>query len=1149
MKLTPEQEAVVAISDRPVLVQAGPGSGKTRTLVSKFLALVEDGISPERILVLTFSQKAAREMRERVELATQQSVKTLWISTFHSFGHELIRRYPVESDVPRSYRLLTGFKEWVLVRDVLNHAPISGALLAAREYRGLVGEVAHALGLLKQNLFGPADLEQAAEGCSDPLLDDLAKVYRAYESELTQRRHFDFRDLIARARALLQHDEIRVATQARFDAVLVDELQDMDRAQAELIASLTQNSHLAIRLTACGDTNQSIYGFRGAQPDQVLERFRATFPAAAEKELSKNHRSLPALVALGRRVFASENAKDEEEPELPLTSPAVQVIANPTSLSEATGIVREILTLRRTPRAEGKGTYQWRDMAILCRSLKRDTKAIENELERFGIPFRVHGNAGFYRNEAVAFLVNYVLALIDEGSDSALRRILASPIPGLPPLAIARFLDRVARRDRHAGRYFWFLRFLMEREDPERFKVFRPAKADKEEAEQELSAEEDTFAKVRPPYFYSLMTLEDKQAFFDFHERFLILRARARRGQDALPALISSIAVKTGLIAWILKLEEENPRLAARHAANVKKLHSMVEDFTEIAVQGDGTPPTLANLADHLRELLEHFSNESEVEAPGEEFLEAPNAVSVMTVHQAKGLEFDVVFVPHLVGGRFPSPPRPSAVLSESAVAALQAVQPGFRDPSKLSPEEHYLEELRLFYVAITRPKERLILSWAKRYDGEEDDSAPSPFLLKVLGGREVSFWRRVQEDKVAVPQVIAELAAASRNPRIQFQDTDGIAGSLRGALNTDDLEVALRRVYRRGSDETRAKVKEALSASGVQDAGLDQAFVTSQHPFPDEGERVLQLESTGLVLSASRLGDFGDCPRKFYYSKLLHLQAPSRAAAVFGTVVHEVLETFHNEFPEKALLADSAQRKQAGTHLRSALLEALVGYQESFGSEFQYRRNLASALAMVEPYLAMLQEEPLPFVAGREINVRFKAAGADMVAKIDRVCAEAPELEGAKQVLIADYKTTREATPKGTTFQGRIKKGQEVQLATYYRAYLEEFGVAPTYLGKIFMRHTSEWRPGTLQVLLKVTEDKPPKGDPFNGRSGRKSMDWAWISPTDLNLAWEGIEENVRQIHAPTRKRFEITPSAKACKYCAYSAICGKEEHGAADS
>ena len=187
--------------------------------------------------------------------------------------------------------------------------PPSSTLAVARDCRGLVGDVANALGLLKHNLLQPDALEKASEISSDPLLADLATVYREYEEELKRRRHFDFRDLIVRAHSLLLQPPVREAAQARFDAVLVDELQDMDRAQAQLIAEMTQGSPLAAQVTACGDTNQSIYGFRGAQPEEVLSTFLETFPDAEKRELSRNHRSLPGLVSLSRRIFPAR-AKD-----------------------------------------------------------------------------------------------------------------------------------------------------------------------------------------------------------------------------------------------------------------------------------------------------------------------------------------------------------------------------------------------------------------------------------------------------------------------------------------------------------------------------------------------------------------------------------------------------------------------------------------------------------------------------------------------------------------------------------------------------------------------------------------------------------------------------------------------------------------------
>src|SRR5690606_30612298 len=216
------------------------------------------------------------------------------------------------------------------------------------------------------------------------------------------------------------------------------------------------------------------------------------------------------------------------------------------------------------------------------------------------------------------------------------------------------------------------------------------------------------------------------------------------------------------------------------------------------------------------------------------------DAVSVMTVHQAKGLEFDVVVVPHLVAGRFPAPPRVSGVLTAAALAALRQVEPAFHDPGHQSPERHFAEEERLLYVAIARARERLVLSWARRYDGEEDDSAPSPLLLGALGGREVDFWRRVHDEKAAATAVLADLAAASRAPRIELCDTDRLSGTLEAALDLAELEVALRRRYQRGDPALRARLERARAGEPARAAGVELAFVTAAEPFPREEERPL---------------------------------------------------------------------------------------------------------------------------------------------------------------------------------------------------------------------------------------------------------------------------------------------------------------------
>lgn len=204
----------------------------------------------------------------------------------------------------------------------------------------------------------------------------------------------------------------------------------------------------------------------------------------------------------------------------------------------------------------------------------------------------------------------------------------------------------------------------------------------------------------------------------------------------------------------------------------------------------------------------------------------------------------------------------------------------------------------------------------------------------------------------------------------------------------------------------------------------------------------------------------------------------------------------------------------------------------------------------MVGPYLAMLKEEPLRFVVGREVDIDFEIDGVPLLAKIDRIGGDASTLEGASEIAITDYKTVKDANPRALSLQKAITDGKEIQLVTYYQAFLAHHKRAPAYLGKVFLKHRSPWRPGTLQVLLKVANEQPEKGDEWNGRDGRKMTDRAWVSPAHLDDAWAAIRAEIREIFRAERDRFEITPSAAVCEYCAFKSVCGKEERsGASDS
>jgi len=497
------------------------------------------------------------------------------------------------------------------------------------------------------------------------------------------------------------------------------------------------------------------------------------------------------------------------------------------------------------------------------------------------------------------------------------------------------------------------------------------------------------------------------------------------------------------------------------------------------------------------------------------------------------------VFVPHLVTGKFPVPPRPAIVLTSGITEALSCVCPGFRDAASPSIATHAEDERRLFYVAVTRARERVFLSWARRYDADEDDSAPSPFLIEALGGTEANVWRAVQESSETPRTVLERLAGESRRPEVRARGT-GDGESIEEASSPEELEVALRRLHSRGEDWARRTIEEVLAKAATT---LDRHFVTAADPFPREPAAPLALDRAQVELSASRLTEHRECPRKFFYSKLLHLDRAGGAQAQFGSAVHSVLEAFHTAHADLGAFSDPAARSSLSAELRGRFEAALAAVRESFPTEFEYQRYLGAARSMVVPYVDMLAQEPLRFVAGRELDIRFEASAARLVAKLDRVCADTEALEGAREVLIADYKAVREATTRALTLKKRIEDGSEIQLVTYFQAFKKKFGVAPGYLGKVFLRHKSEWRPGTLEVLLKVQDGQPAKGADFNGRSGRLQTDRAWISEEALDAAWSLIVDRIASIRRADLTHFEITPSKASCRYCSYATVCGKEE------
>lgn len=291
-----ESQAAAARSETsPLLVGAGPGTGKTLTLTERVLFLVrEQGVRPENILALTFSRKAADEMRVRIGSRDREIGYRTAISTFHAFGLDLLRRYWSEAELPPRPVLLTDVEALTLLERRIGQVEL-GPLRYLHDPSYPLPDVLRAISRLKEALVSPTDFAARVESADDDKLRDVAGLYAAYEALLREKGALDYADLICRALRLLEENEsVRRAEQNRWRHVLVDEYQDVNRAGAHLVRLLTRDG---AGLWAVGDLRQAIYAFRGASPANVA-RFSEDFPLGTRSDLAVNYRSLPSLVAL-----------------------------------------------------------------------------------------------------------------------------------------------------------------------------------------------------------------------------------------------------------------------------------------------------------------------------------------------------------------------------------------------------------------------------------------------------------------------------------------------------------------------------------------------------------------------------------------------------------------------------------------------------------------------------------------------------------------------------------------------------------------------------------------------------------------------------------------------------------------------------------
>jgi DNA helicase-2/ATP-dependent DNA helicase PcrA len=624
-----QREAVLA-TDGPVLVLAGAGTGKTRVITYRVAHLIGQGVPGSAILAVTFTNKAADVMKERIgELlrASGRDASDVWVSTFHSFCARLLRREAVHAGLPRDFAIYDDDDQTAAVkRSVLQ----LGLMTDDYSPRTMRAQISHA----KNHAITPADMEAEAEKMRDPGRKTTAAIFRAYDEMLRKASALDFDDLLLRAVELLRDKEkIRHAWTSRFQYLMVDEFQDTNRAQEELVRLLA-----GARKNVCvvGDEDQSIYGWRGARAGN-LKRFTEDFPGAQIIRLEENYRSTQTILDAAAAVVRNNSDRLGKTLRATLGSgDALRFFEGQDSTGEAEFITAEISSIvRNDPDTR---------VAVLYRT-GAQSRSFEEVLRRLGIRYRVVGGFSFYERAEVRNALAYIRLLFHPEDDIALLRVLNVPPRGIGAATVG-ILEARAKEIKQS---LW--------------EVIRGGDF---AAGKKFSGALHAFRKL----------IEELQ----------------EECKELPPALlIERVLDRTTYLAWV---EQQDNLDHSSRAENLRELANAMAEATE---QGQ----TLDDLLDHAA--LVSDSDEFDETIP----------VSLMTLHSAKGLEFDAVFLAGLEEGLLPH-------------------------SRSLGTNAEIEEERRLFYVGMTRAKKSLVLSRAiyRRSYGEERlrASTSSRFLAEIPG-------------------------------------------------------------------------------------------------------------------------------------------------------------------------------------------------------------------------------------------------------------------------------------------------------------------------------------------------------------------------------------------------------------------------------
>ena len=721
--LNPEQKEAVLHDAGPLLILAGAGTGKTMVITKRIARLVlEEKAKTDEILALTFTDKSAGEMEERIDRILPYGYTDLWVSTFHSFCERILKQHALDIGLPGDFKLFSGTQQWLLMRKNIEkfnldyYKPLGNptkfihALL--KHFSRAKDELVSPENYLEfaKNLQLDVDLPDAdLQKEENSRIEEVANAYHVYQQLLLENNALDFGDLINYTLRLFEtRKKILAEYREKFKYILVDEFQDTNFAQYELVKLLSAPKN---NLTVVGDDDQSIYKFRGASISNIMQ-FKSDFPDCKEIVLNKNYRSRQNILDVSYD-FIQKNNPNRLEVKLQnlskkLISPGaekgtVEHLHYKSLEEESDGIAQKILEIReQSQRLPFGGGAEWNDFAILVRA-NGSASSFVAALQRRGIPYQFFASKGLYGKPVILDTLAWFRLLYDKHDDNSFFRILNLPMWRISAFDLSK------------------INFEARKHTESLFETIEKASG----VANSLKLTDETTKILR-----KISSFLEKQT--------------AESREKTPTEIYLSFLKEIGYYKFILDLPDQEQKETIGFLNQFYKRIKASELDSSYRVK------------DFLDEM------EFELEAGDEGALafdpeSGPEMVRIMTVHSAKGLEFDYVFIPNLVDLRFPTTerkeqiPLPDLLVKESLPEG----------------DVHLEEERRLFYVAMTRAKKGLFFTSAEDYGGARKKKL-SRFLNEIGYGLDPSAVKGVESKSGLKEEMTKEKRKAVKKKNVE---------------------------------------------------------------------------------------------------------------------------------------------------------------------------------------------------------------------------------------------------------------------------------------------------------------------------------------------------------------------------------------------